>query len=215
MRSRVAGRMTTALLAVFLAFGASHFAEAQVLKGVGKALRETGEAIGKGVDKTGEAIEKGVRETGDAIKGDRKQPATTIIEPAYLFVQQAGAFRFKDGKLTLQRLAPSTFYFTDRPVRDAGFVGHEEFVKLWSADQSDGFAADPPSAALAIDGLKSAEPMVVTLLEARLDGADIIYTVDVKSGTLPVEAKDVALFIDTLNFRPANGYRFLDFLARN
>lgn len=215
MRLRTTRRFAVALFSVFLAASSQHLAEAQVLKGVGKALRETGEAIGKGVDKTGEAIEKGVRETGDALKRDRKQTPTAIIEPAYLFVQQAGSLRFKDDKLTLRKLAPSTYFFTDRPVRDAGYIGHEEFVELWATGKPDGFAADPPSAAVAITGAETAEPLVVELLNAELDGSNVTYTVNVRSGTLPAEAREVALFVDALNFRPDNGYRFLDFLSRN
>lgn len=100
-------------------------------------------------------------------------------------------------------------------MRDAGHVAHEDFIKLWADDQQDGFAADPPNAALAIAGLKTAEPLVVELLKAELDGSNVTYTVKVVSGSLPAEAKDVALFVDAFNFRPDNGYRFLDFLSRN
>ncbi|WP_136658827.1 hypothetical protein [Nitratireductor sp. XY-223] len=215
MKLRIFRRIAALACAVALAAGTIDLAEAQVLKGIGKALQDTGEAIGKGVDKTGEAIEKGVRETGDALKGESKQPGTAIIEPAYLFVQQAGSLRFKDDKLTLRNLAPSTFYFTDRPVRDAGFVSNEDFVGLWADGGQDGFKADPPSAAIAIAGLKLAEPLVVEILSAELKGSNATYTVNVKSGSLPAQAKDVALFVDAFDFKADNGYRFLDFLSRN
>ncbi|WP_419910791.1 hypothetical protein [Hoeflea sp.] len=215
MKSKIYTQIVMPILAVLLIVGSAQFAQAQVLKGVGKALRETGEAIGKGADRAGEAIEKGVRETGDAIKGESKSPPAVVIEPAYLFVQQAGTLRYMDGKLTLGELSPSTYYFTDRPVRDAGFMSAEDFANLWAQDRDDGFKADPPSAAIAISGLKTAEPLVIEILAAELNGSAVTYTVNVNSGSLPAEAKDVALFVDAFNFRPDNGYRFLDVLSRN
>ena len=196
MSSRFLSPLSLMVLSLLVATPMGSMAQAQIVKGIGKALQETGEAIGKGVDKTGEAIEKGVRETGDALKGNKAPPREVDIVPSYLYVQQAGRLEFKDGTLSLKDLSQSTFYFTDRPVRDAGHVPHEVFVGLWSDSGETSFKADPPNAALAVSGLETEEPLVVELLTATLTDEGMTFSVNVNSGSIPAEAKDVALFVD-------------------
>jgi hypothetical protein len=55
----------------------------------------------------------------------------------------AGAYR-----LRLTGVSPRVTTFTDRPRRRAGRQGLEGFVGSWKAN---GFAADPPNAALVLD----------------------------------------------------------------
>ncbi|MCY6381215.1 hypothetical protein [Hoeflea prorocentri] len=196
MTNRLLFPLCLMLLVVLAGAPTGQVAQAQIVKGIGKALQETGEAIGKGVDKTGEAIEKGVRQTGDALKGDKVPPREVGIVPSYLYVQQAGALEFKDGTLSLTNLAPSTFYFSDRPVREAGHVPHDVFVEMWSDSGEGSFKSDPPNAAIAVAGLETEEPLVVELLTATLNGEGMTFTVNVNSGSIPAEAKDVALFVD-------------------
>lgn len=196
MTTRLLFPLSLMLLFALAAMPGGAVAEAQIVKGIGKALQETGEAIGKGVDKTGEAIEKGVRETGDALKGNRVSPREVEIVPSYLYVQQAGVLEFRDGTLTLKDLARSTFYFTDRPVREAGHVPHDVFVGLWDDSGEASFKSDPPNAAIAVSGLETDEPLVVELLTATLTDDGLTFTVNVNSGSIPEKAKDVALFVD-------------------
>lgn len=196
---------------------------AQVLKDIGKAIentgkgiKETGKAIGKGVKKTGEVIEDGVKRTGDAITGDDASgdtaatessesevaetevptPQQRPVQKSYLFVQQAGSLSYADGKLTLADLAPSTLYFTDRPERLAGNMSTEEFAALWSDISGNGFKSDPPNAAITIGGDESADPLVVELLTADLNGKDLTFSVRAVSGELPAQAQDIAMFVD-------------------
>ncbi|MEX3008321.1 hypothetical protein [Hoeflea sp. TYP-13] len=196
MRKRILHDAVTMAAALFLLFHVANIAHAQVLKDLGKGLKATGEFIEKGVDKTGEAIEKGIKQTGDAIAGKDSEPKEIPIVASYLFVQQAGTLTYDDGKLTLGELAPSTFFFTDRPVRDAGHMTHEAFSKLWNDEEKDGFKADPPNAAIAIAGEEATEPLVVELLAVQLSGSELVYKVKVNSGTMPAQAKNVAMFVD-------------------
>src|SRR4051812_44241822 len=74
-------------------------------------------------------------------------------EGSLLYVQQTsetsierlghGAYR-----LRLTGVSPRISTFTDRPQRRAGIQGLDGFVKSW---EGNGFAADPPNAALVLD----------------------------------------------------------------
>ena len=58
-----------------------------------------------------------------------EQPADDgLVE--LLFVQEAGAVRFADGKLTLTDLNPQTLYFADRLDDPARFLSYKEYVDL-------------------------------------------------------------------------------------
>jgi hypothetical protein len=50
-------------------------------------------------------------------------------------------------RLTMAQPSPSVTTFTDRPARSASALSTREFVRSWKAE---GFAADPPNAALVI-----------------------------------------------------------------
>lgn len=43
-------------------------------------------------------------------------------------------------------------WFTDRPVRDAGHLSYENFVKLFYSNEKDSFEIDPPNVAIQIEG---------------------------------------------------------------
>jgi hypothetical protein len=48
-----------------------------------------------------------------------------------LYVQTAESIAFEDGVLTLNGLAPTALWFSDRPDRDVGHVTSEEFMNAW------------------------------------------------------------------------------------
>lgn len=66
-----------------------------------------------------------------------------------LFVQTAKSVVFENGKLTLNGLAPTTLYFSDRPDRVVGHITSDEFLDAWDEGE-DSFADDPPNAALSV-----------------------------------------------------------------
>jgi len=76
----------------------------------------------------------------------------------------AGAYR-----LRLTGVSPRVTTFTDRPRRRAGRQGLEGFVGSWKAN---GFAADPPNAALVLDDAPASRDVVLlTLSHPRYDRA--------------------------------------------
>ncbi|MEM6462122.1 MAG: hypothetical protein AAF724_09420 [Pseudomonadota bacterium] len=203
--------LIAATMAVFVSSASADLSHAQVLKDIGDGLKRTGKAIERGVEKTGDAIEKGVKRTGDAITGkdaERSAPGDETelsevptpqqkpVQKSYLFVQQAGSLTYADGKLTLADLSPSTLFFTDRPERKAGNISNEGFAALWSDESGNGFKSDPPNAAIAIVGDTSADPVVVELISADLNGKDLTFSVRAVSGELPSDAQDIAMFVD-------------------
>ncbi len=52
----------------------------------------------------------------------------------FLFVQNARAIVFADGKLTLKGVSPATVMFSDRPERIAGHMATAKFVPFWSEE---------------------------------------------------------------------------------
>ena len=64
------------------------------------------------------------------------------IEALYVQTTKGGAF--KDGVLTLNSLAPTVLWFSDRPDRVVGRVTPEEFLNA-SGEGEDSFANDPPN----------------------------------------------------------------------
>lgn len=115
------------------------------------------------------------------------------------FVQTAGGLTFTDGTLTLTNPSNLTIFFADRPRRFTGHLRNTDFSDYWTA-ASDGFAADPPNAAVVIGD--SPEPPVIVELQsfALADDGALTYSVRVLEGELPASASDVALFIDPVAY---------------
>jgi len=118
-----------------------------------------------------------------------------------LFVQNAtGVALSADGKkLTLKGLAPTTLFFSDRPVRIAGHYRTEEYLRFWK-EGPDSFLKDPPNATLSVfeQGKDELSDVVVTLRNPQVSGNDITYDVTVISGTLPKAGGPASLFIDII-----------------
>ena len=177
------------------------------VKGAGNAIKKgaqnTGKAIVKGAENTGEAIERGIERTGDAISGKSADEQGELVQvpppdtPRYVFVQQAGEARTEGDYIILSGLTPSTYYFTDQPIRSAGHMRHSDFAALWQ-DESDGsFRTSPPSAVLTTPDQIDDDPIVMELLEAAYEDTELSFKFQMVSGNLPQKADDVAIFIDT------------------
>jgi len=138
-------------------------------------------------------------------------PLTSILAASaktvqYLYVQTAHAVGYKDGKLTLHGVGPTTLFFSDRPERIAGHGTTEEAVKTWSqGDES--FAADPPNATLSILGDADIDDVVVVLSEPVLSGSKLTYSVRVLDGEIPASGGAASLFIDIIS-RPLTPYSY-------
>ena len=117
----------------------------------------------------------------------------------FLFVQTAKgmAFDTDQNRLTLRGVSPVTLFFSDRPERIAGNMKTADFVPFWS-DGKDSFLSDPPNADVSILEDGKLRQTVVELTDPAIDGEDLVYTVRIVSGDMPVLGEDVSVFIDVI-----------------
>jgi len=129
--------------------------------------------------------------------------AAVADEPAkkvdFLFVQSAEGMTYQDGKLTLDRVNPSTIFFSDRPERIAGHMETKDFVRFWAeGDVADNFKSDPPNATISVLGETEVTNAVVELSAPSLEGGKLAYTVNILEGKLPTKADQLSVFIDVI-----------------
>jgi len=117
-----------------------------------------------------------------------------------MMIQSAREASFDGRILTLKAIGPSTLLFSDRPERAVGQLPYGSFIKLWDEGR-DSLETDPPNAAFsALSSGGEQQLAVVELMKPKLQGEDIDYEVKVLSGTVPPNARHVALFIDGRRF---------------
>jgi hypothetical protein len=75
------------------------------------------------------------------------------------------------GKLILSNVDRSIAYFTDRPVRKAGKMSMQKFIKSWSADNGLGFGEEPPNSGFVFykDPKNGPSEVNIELLEPKYD----------------------------------------------
>jgi len=114
-----------------------------------------------------------------------------------LFVQTAQKVDYKDGVMTLYGVPPQTMYFSDRPDRVVGNVPTITFVTKWTTDKGpNGFASNPPNAAVTVFQPDGAKTAIVELTNPRLDGNNLSYNVKVLQGIGSTQPASGVLFID-------------------
>lgn len=116
-----------------------------------------------------------------------------------LFVQDAKAMSFDGSQLTLKGANPNIIFFCDRPVRTAGHMTRDAFMKLVTEGE-DSFAENPPNAAVSIFGGKGdVTEVIITLLERPVvNGDDMLFPIKVIEGELPTTGGSVVMFIDPI-----------------
>jgi hypothetical protein len=129
-------------------------------------------------------------------------PAAAPVMAQLLFVQNAASVEVGAGgrTLTLKGVAPTTLFFSDRPVRIAGHYRTEEYLQFWKGGP-DSFLKDPPNATLSVfeKGKDELADVVVTLRNPRVSGNDLTYDITVVAGALPKAGTGPAsLFIDII-----------------
>ena len=122
---------------------------------------------------------------------------TVLLEE--MFVQIARTMTSDQTTLTLQDIAPSTLYFSDRPERVVGHMTTEQFVEQWT-EGPNSFFEDPPNAVLSYVGAGEDTPSdaVVVLRDPVVSGSSLSYSIEVLEGAVPAESGAVTLFIDPL-----------------
>jgi len=114
-----------------------------------------------------------------------------------LFVQSAASMAYKNGRLILNGIAPTTLMFSDRPKRVTGHLPTEEFLNSWG-DGEDSFADDPPNAVLSIFSEEEVNDVVVVLQDPQIDGDRFSYQVEILDGEMPANGGANSLFIDVI-----------------
>jgi len=116
-----------------------------------------------------------------------------------LFVQDAKAMVFDGSLLTLKEANPNIIFFCDRPVRTAGHMNRDAFMKLVTEGENS-FADNPPNAAVSIIDAKGEVTEAVVTLSKRpvVSGNDMVFPIKVLDGKLPNAGKTVIMFIDPI-----------------
>jgi hypothetical protein len=133
------------------------------------------------------------------MRAERKD-VTAIVEAdeiEALYVQTAHGVRYDDGKVTLEVLAPTTLFFSDRPDRVTGHIPSREFVESWDMGPNS-FASNPPNAVLSVFHPDAVSDIVVELKDPVLAGSELTYTVEILDGEMPASGGPIALFIDVI-----------------
>ena len=132
------------------------------------------------------------------LKAAVAQPSQADLSSAdFLFVQSAKGMNFDKttNKVTLTGVSPITVFFTDRPERIAGNMKTSAFIPFWSQGK-DSFKSNPPNADISLLDGKGMKQVIAELQEPVLNGDDLSYTVKILQGELPLQAANVAVFID-------------------
>ena len=116
-----------------------------------------------------------------------------------LFVQDAKAMVFEGSLLTLKEANPNIIFFCDRPVRTAGHMTRDAFMKLVTEGENS-FADNPPNAAVSVVGAKDEVTEAVVTLSKRpsVRGNDMVFPIKVIEGKLPDTGETVIMFIDPI-----------------
>lgn len=132
-------------------------------------------------------------------QADNLAPSAESI--GLFFVQTADQFQLDADAKTfrLVNINPETVYFSDRPARLAGHVDITEYLKNWRGVPG-GFDTNPPNATLSVQVAGEAQPVlaVVTILEPRVDGNDLVYGYELIKGSIPGSGGQATLFIDRI-----------------
>ncbi len=116
-----------------------------------------------------------------------------------LFVQDAKGMVFDGSRLTLKDANPNIIFFCDRPVRTAGHMTRDAFMKLVTEGENS-FADNPPNAAVSIVSAKGEVIEVVVTLSKKplISGNDMVFPIKVLDGELPNSGETVIMFIDPI-----------------
>ena len=131
-------------------------------------------------------------------------------QASLLFVQMAQKIDYKktdaaSGVMTLYDVPTQTMFFTDRPNRVVGNVPTSAFVTRWTTDKGpNGFATNPPNAAVTVFQPDGAKTAIVELSNPRLDGNKLSYDVKVLQGISSTQPAEGVVFIDNFSEAWAN-----------
>jgi len=116
-------------------------------------------------------------------------------EVQYMFVQNADSINMSSEQLTLQKVSPTTIFFSDRPERIAGHMTTADFVDEWNEGENS-FADDPPNAVLSVFSEDNISDFVLELKNPRLEGLNLVYDIKLVDGEMLSSGGASSIFID-------------------
>ncbi len=108
--------------------------------------------------------------------------AKTTAQPRYLFIlsAQAATVEIDHGKtqLVMKNIDPFILWFTDRPIRQAGFTPVKKFIANWHT----AFAEVPPNAGMVYlnmkkDKIGAPQPVAVELRHPHWKNKQLIFSI--------------------------------------
>jgi hypothetical protein len=117
-----------------------------------------------------------------------------------LIVMNADGATLDGATLTLKGVSANSIVFADRPVRAAGHSLTSVLLDEWNPSYPDSFAADPPNATVSVfgDDEKTIRDAVVVLKAPKMQGADLVFDVELLEGSLAGANGPAAVFIDII-----------------
>jgi hypothetical protein len=131
-------------------------------------------------------------------------PVSDETDVSWLYVVNATGGSF-DGKTITLHDVPPALMFSDRPNRIWGHMTLSELLPLVK-EGPDNFIVNPPNAVLSTfrEGDLPTEATVV-MHDARIDGANLLFSVDVMDGSIPATFGPASLFVDSHHGHHAAG----------
>jgi hypothetical protein len=139
--------------------------------------------------------------------------AADTAKPSFMFVQTADNLKADPAASTIRlvNVGKQTVYFSDRPVRLAGHLLLDDYLKEWTkAEGSDNFGKSPPNASISVfePGQTDSTIAVVELTKPRKDGDDLVYSYKLLEGKMPSAGGATTLFIDAIGIGGGVGFGF-------
>lgn len=122
----------------------------------------------------------------------------------YLYALQGSEGTFSNGELLMTGLADGAVFFAERPGRNAGTIGLEEFASYWKSEAGGAILSDDPpnailNATLPEGGLQLA---VIELKSIAIAGTEGRFGVTLLEGSIPATFASASLVIDTVVVKP-------------
>ncbi len=112
-----------------------------------------------------------------------------------MFVMNAKNATLHGQTLTMTGVAPTVIFFCDRPVRMAGHMSLQDFIKLGN----ERFPGNPPNATLSVFAGDKITDVVVTVTKVpRVKGNDLTFDVRILEGDPPTTSGPASFFIDNI-----------------
>lgn len=135
---------------------------------------------------------------------EQTTPVSDKTDVSWLYVVNATGGSF-DGKTITMHDVPPALMFSDRPNRIWGHMTLSELLPMVK-EGPDNFIVNPPNAVLSTfrEGDLPTEATVV-MHDATIDGANLLFSVDVLDGHIPATFGPASLFVDSHHGHHAAG----------